>query len=171
MSSFPLFDLRISVAISRGRLICIDRLLRCGFHRCKSTCHPPTDACDTCSQVCLKPLRICSHPCPLDCHAPSTCPTDLPCTFSIEVTCACGNLKQKAKCGSCDAKEEGNRERMIKCSESCTVKKRNDALAEALGIEARERKVREVEYDPMTLSYYSDHPVSPPFLLSCVDHC
>ena len=48
---------------------------------------------------------------------------------------------------------------MIKCSESCVIKKRNDALAEALGIEARERKVREVDYDPMTLSYYSDHPV------------
>lgn len=77
----------------------------------------------------------------------------------IEVTCVCGHLKQKTKCASCDEREEGNRERKVKCTDACGVHKRNTALAEALGIEQRERKVREVEYDAALLSFYSDHPV------------
>lgn len=81
----------------------------------------------------------------------------------IEIECLCGHLKQKVKCATTTGKEgteEGNREKKLKCTDKCLVAKRNAALAEALGIEMRERKAREVEYLPSTLSFYSDHPVS-----------
>ncbi|GAA6062232.1 hypothetical protein JCM10212_000811 [Sporobolomyces blumeae] len=131
------------------------KLLRCGFHRCTKSCHPAGECEETDTQTCLKPRKHCGHPCPLPCHFPSSCPTDQPCPKMIEVTCTCGHLVQKARCGSCDAKPEGNNGRQVKCTDACAVAKRNAQLAEALGVEKKEPKVREVEYDPSTLSFHA----------------
>lgn len=79
--------------------------------------------------------------------------------MSIEVTCTCGNIKQRVKCATSEARPEGNRERKLKCTDACVVAKRNLALAEALGIEKREVKVKEVEYDPIITSFYIEHVV------------
>ncbi|KAL8290623.1 hypothetical protein RQP46_002881 [Phenoliferia psychrophenolica] len=133
------------------------KLLRCAFHRCRKTCHAADDGCEGCDQVCLKPRRLCGHPCAENCHFPSTCAVDEahPCPKLIDVTCSCGHLKQRARCATSTAKPEGNRERLIKCTDACVVAKRNTALADALGIEKKEPKVKEVEYDPLTLAYFS----------------
>lgn len=140
-------------------LIC-GRLLNCGFHTCKKTCHVPNECETSCSQICLKPRRICGDPCSLNCHAPSPCSIELPCSMSIELSCSCGHIKQKVKCSVSESKPEGNREKLIKCTDACIVVKRNLALAEALGIEKKEPKVKEVEYDPIITSFYSNNIVS-----------
>ncbi|KAM0751251.1 hypothetical protein T439DRAFT_313553 [Meredithblackwellia eburnea MCA 4105] len=137
------------------------KLLRCAFHRCRKTCHPPGEPCETCDQVCLKPRHLCGHPCAENCHFPSTCPVDEahPCPKLIEVTCACGNLKQSARCATSTVRPEGNRDRLVKCTDACALAKRNAALANALGIENKEPKVKEVVYEPQTLAFYTNNVV------------
>jgi transcriptional repressor NF-X1 len=49
---------------------------------------------------------------------------------------------------------------LLKCSDACLVARRNAALADALGIEKKEMKFKEVEYDPVTLSFYAANVVS-----------
>lgn len=88
-----------------------------------------------------------------------------PCPKLITVTCACGHLQQAAKCGACDAKPEGNQGRLLKCSDACAIAKRNQQLAEALGIEKHEVKVKQVEYDPLLMNFYQANIVSRP--LTC----
>ncbi|GAA6016990.1 hypothetical protein JCM10207_001449 [Rhodosporidiobolus poonsookiae] len=129
------------------------KLLRCGWHRCRKVCHPAGECETVDDQMCLKPRKHCGHPCPLPCHFPSACSTESPCDKFIEVTCSCGNIKQKARCGSCDSKPEGNNGRLVKCTDACTLAKRNAQLADALGVEKKEAKVREVAYEPQTLSF------------------
>lgn len=98
------------------------------------------------------------------CHAPSACPFDIPCPKLIEVFCVCGTIKQQARCGANELRPEGNKDRTVKCTDTCVIAKRNTALAEALGIEKekREAKVRLVEYAPITLSYAKDNLVHYP---------
>ncbi|BGP18001.1 hypothetical protein JCM10213_005040 [Rhodosporidiobolus nylandii] len=131
------------------------KLLRCGWHRCRKPCHPPGECETVDDQMCLKPRKHCSHPCDLACHFPSACSTETPCNKLIEVHCACGHISQKARCGACDAKPEGNNGRLVKCTDACAVAKRNQQLADALGVEKKEPKVREVSHEPQTLSYYA----------------
>ncbi|GAA5878773.1 hypothetical protein JCM8547_007192 [Rhodosporidiobolus lusitaniae] len=130
------------------------KLLRCGFHRCKLTCHPSGECETNDTQICLKPRKHCGHPCPLACHFPSSCPAETPCDKLIDVTCACGHLSQKARCGSQDSKPEGNNGRLIKCTDACALAKRNQQLADALGVEKKEPKVREVQVEDGTLRYF-----------------
>ncbi|SCV73947.1 BQ2448_6377 [Microbotryum intermedium] len=130
------------------------RLLGCGFHRCQKPCHLPGE-CESCVQICLKPRKLCGHPCPEQCHVPSSCPEVKPCIKMIEVSCDCGYLKQTINCGACTDRPDGNNSKTLTCSDACAIAKRNAALAEALQVERREPKVKEVEYDPQTLSFYS----------------
>ncbi|BGP33688.1 FKBP12-associated protein [Rhodotorula toruloides] len=131
------------------------KLLRCGGHRCRKSCHPPGECEAVDDQVCLKPRKHCGHPCPLPCHFPSACPADTSCPKLIPVHCACGHITQNARCGACDDKPEGNEGRLLKCTDACAVAKRNAQLAEALGVEKREVKTREVEYSPDLLSFFA----------------
>lgn len=91
------------------------------------------------------------------CHFPSSCPADQPCPKMIEVTCTCGHIKQQARCGASDSKPEGNNGRQVKCTDACAVAKRNAQLAEALGVEKKEPKIREVEYEQTTLAFYASN--------------
>lgn len=135
------------------------RLLRCGWHRCRKVCHVAGE-CENCDQICLKPRKLCGHPCPLPCHSPSACSVEVPCEKLIEVSCSCGHVKQQVKCHASTSKPEGNQGRLLKCSDACVVAKRNAALAEALGIEKeRQVKVKEVEYEAQVLSFYSANVV------------
>lgn len=131
------------------------KLLRCGWHRCRKSCHAPGECEEKDDQTCLKARKHCGHPCPLPCHFPSACPADSPCPKLIPVHCACGHLSQNARCGACDEKPEGNEGRLLKCNDSCAVAKRNAQLAEALGVEQREVKSKEADYSPELLSFYA----------------
>lgn len=137
------------------------KLLSCGAHRDRTVCH--AGPCPPCSQRCGKPRKFCGHPHEAACHAPSACSTAPPCPTPVDVTCACGHLRQRGLCGSCTAKPESAATRFLACTEACAVKKRNAALAEALGISAEAPRTGRLPavYDEETLEYYAHSPVSP----------
>ncbi|KAF5349161.1 hypothetical protein D9756_009395 [Leucocoprinus leucothites] len=73
------------------------------------------------------------HPCPLPCHAPSSCSEVDPCPALVDVTCPCGRIKQAVRCGRSSSNLNPSRSNP-KCTNDCAVAKRNARLAEALGI-------------------------------------
>ncbi|KAI6151510.1 hypothetical protein BKA82DRAFT_169428 [Pisolithus tinctorius] len=125
-----------NVQCSQERVSCgnvCKRLLACGFHECKRTCH--ADECGPCTAVCGKSRKACLpeyHPCTEICHAPAACPETGPCLAVVTLTCPCGNLRSTAPCS--------NRKQSLACSGDCAVKKRNEKLAEAFGISKEKRE-------------------------------
>ncbi len=128
------------------------RLADCGFHRCGGICHIAGSECAPCNQVCGKPRRLCHHPCAEKCHAPSSCPEVEPCEAVITLQCPCGNLQSRAKCGV--SIHAPNKEKTLKCNDSCMIAQRNAKLAEALGLNPSE-KAAPAAYEHETLAYYA----------------
>nr|CDI54515.1 related to Shuttle craft protein [Melanopsichium pennsylvanicum 4] len=144
-----------NVPCSRSRVSCgqpCDALLNCGFHRCQGICHLAGQECAACVQICGKPRRLCQHPCQEKCHAPSSCPEVEPCQAVITLQCPCGNLQSRTKCGV--SIHAPNKEKWLKCNDSCMIAQRNAKLAEALGLNPSE-KAAPASYEYETLSYYA----------------
>ena len=82
------------------------------------------------------------HPCPLPCHAPSSCSEADPCRATVTLTCPCGRIRQSAPCGR-STSNLSREAQQVKCSNECLIAKRNARLAEALGInpESREKAI------------------------------
>ncbi|KAI6120077.1 hypothetical protein EDD17DRAFT_1012168 [Pisolithus thermaeus] len=125
-----------NVQCSQERVSCGNmcrRLLPCGFHECKRTCH--ADECGPCTMVCGKSRKTClpeHHPCTEMCHAPAACPETGPCLILVTLTCPCGNRRSSIPCS--------NKEQCLACNEDCAVRKRNEKLAEAFGISREKRE-------------------------------
>lgn len=71
--------------------------LKCLRHKCIKKCH--LLACESAADVCKQPCTVkkdCGHNCNFPCHEGS-CP-DRACREQIEVSCACGNLKEMKSC-------------------------------------------------------------------------
>ena len=81
-----------------------------------------------------------NHPCPLPCHAPSTCSEDGPCESLVTLSCPCGRLNQSVPCGRSATNPSGHQQLMPECTSGCALAKRNARLAEALGITAETRE-------------------------------
>lgn len=144
-----------NVPCSRSRVSCgqpCDALLNCGFHRCQGICHVAGRECAPCAQICGKPRRLCHHPCQEKCHAPSSCPEVEPCQAVITLQCPCGNLQSRTKCGV--SIHAPNKEKSLKCNDSCMIAQRNAKLAEALGLNPSE-KAAPAAYEHETLAYYA----------------
>ncbi|SPO28106.1 related to Shuttle craft protein [Ustilago trichophora] len=144
-----------NVPCSRSRVSCgqlCDALLNCGFHRCQGICHIAGQECAPCAQICGKPRRLCQHPCQEKCHAPSSCPEVEPCQAVITLQCPCGNLQSRTKCGV--SMHAPNKEKSLKCNDSCMIAQRNAKLAEALGLNPSE-KAAPAAYEYETLAYYA----------------
>ncbi|KAJ1022999.1 hypothetical protein NDA13_005048 [Ustilago tritici] len=144
-----------NVPCSRSRVSCgqpCDALLNCGFHRCQGICHIAGQECAPCAQICGKPRRLCQHPCQEKCHAPSSCPEVEPCQAVITLQCACGNLQSRSKCGV--SIHAPNKEKSLRCNDSCMIAQRNAKLAEALGLNPSE-KASPAAYEHETLAYYA----------------
>ncbi|SJX64040.1 related to Shuttle craft protein [Sporisorium reilianum f. sp. reilianum] len=144
-----------NVPCSRSRVSCgqpCDALLNCGFHRCQGICHVAGRECAPCAQICGKPRRLCQHACQEKCHAPSSCPEVDPCEAVITLQCACGNLQSRTKCGV--SMHAPNKEKSLKCNDSCMIAQRNAKLAEALGLNPSE-KAAPAAYEYETLAYYA----------------
>ncbi|KXN84089.1 hypothetical protein AN958_00476, partial [Leucoagaricus sp. SymC.cos] len=110
------------------------KLLSCGFHHCERSCH--ADECGRCTATCGKFRKLClpdHHPCPLPCHAPSSCSETDPCLALVNVSCPCGRIKQAIRCGRSSSNLSPSRSNP-KCTNDCGIAKRNARLAEALGI-------------------------------------
>ncbi|PWZ03652.1 hypothetical protein BCV70DRAFT_197851 [Testicularia cyperi] len=144
-----------NVPCSRSRVSCgqpCEALLNCGFHRCQGICHVAPDECAPCSQTCGKPRKLCHHPCMEKCHAPSSCPETEACEAVVTLQCPCGNLQTRAKCGV--SIHSPNKDKSLKCNDSCIIAQRNAKLAEALGLNPSE-KTAPSSYDYETLAYYA----------------
>lgn len=144
-----------NVPCSRSCVSCgqaCDALLNCGFHRCQGICHVAGRECAPCAQICGKPRRLCQHPCQHKCHAPSSCPEVESCEAVITLQCPCGNLQSRTKCGV--SIHAPNKEKSLKCNDSCMIAQRNAKLAEALGLNPSE-KAAPAAYEYETLAYYA----------------
>ncbi|XP_062519422.1 transcriptional repressor NF-X1-like isoform X2 [Corticium candelabrum] len=74
------------------------RLLACGQHTCKRSCHE--GACLEGDSVCTQPcalLRSCGHECGAACHPGSPCPK-LVCKVDVRATCKCGRKTDLVPC-------------------------------------------------------------------------
>lgn len=77
--------------------------LACKQHDCKRVCHD--NGCETptkkrvilCNQTCPVARYQCKHPCGLLCHGNTPCPPS-DCKKIIEISCKCGNRKEKIEC-------------------------------------------------------------------------
>ncbi|KAI5477454.1 transcriptional repressor NF-X1 [Pseudohyphozyma bogoriensis] len=127
---------------------------------CGSTVMLPPIPCGTvidCRHPCIRP-STCGHPqMPHACHEEPNCP---PCPFLVQKRCACGKKEIGNQRCSGDATKVScglpcGKDKKLKCTDACTIAARNQALADALGIEKREMKKREVEYDPLLLGFYA----------------
>ncbi|KAF2429848.1 hypothetical protein EJ08DRAFT_575957, partial [Tothia fuscella] len=128
--------------------------LKCGFHRCRKTCHRPGDCEDAgqaCQQLCGKEME-CGHPCENTCHSPSTCKEDKPCLHKIFITCECQRIKQEAKCGA-TRHNDGNATKTLKCDDECARLERNRKLALALNID-QTHSDDHIPYQAETLNMY-----------------
>ncbi|KAK9460397.1 uncharacterized protein V1516DRAFT_676525 [Lipomyces oligophaga] len=113
-----------------------NKILPCGSHRCKKTCHSEGE-CDTeCRQPCGK-QKGCGHPDEELCHAPYECSEVQPCKAVIVIHCRCGNLTANVKCNA--TKTFKPPIRILKCNDRCAVIARNAKLAEALDIDIENR--------------------------------
>jgi transcriptional repressor NF-X1 len=134
------------------------RKLKCGFHRCRKSCHRPGDCEDSgqpCQQLCGKE-KTCGHPCADRCHSPSTCKEDKPCLHKIFITCECQRIKQEAKCNA-TKNNEGNVTKSLKCDEECARLERNRKLALALNIDPEAHKDDHIPYQAETLNMYLEN--------------
>jgi transcriptional repressor NF-X1 len=82
------------------------------------------------------------HPCPLPCHAPSSCSESTPCQSIISLTCPCGRIQQPAQCSRSASSNSSasSSSKQIKCTNECAIAKRNARLADALGINTETRE-------------------------------
>lgn len=148
------------------------RLLDCGFHKCKRSCHG--DACGPCPSICGKPRKLwqvdwittlvlfCwvrlffshpdNHPCTLPCHAPSICNESEPCTATVTVTCPCSRFQQPTKCGKSFSNPNRNAPQ-LQCRDECAIAKRNAKLAEALGISPDRKEKPNVVYSDELVAF------------------
>ncbi|KAJ2229841.1 FKBP12-associated protein [Coemansia sp. RSA 485] len=125
-----------TAAASCGR-IC-DRLLPCGGHKCMRSCHRPDEPClqgVPCRQRCGKPRKTCGHPCALTCHSPSMCDESQPCEALVDVSCVCGRITTRQRCGA--TLVNPRRRPVLDCDELCRVAERNRRVALALGLPER----------------------------------
>ncbi|ORX35861.1 hypothetical protein BD324DRAFT_602357 [Kockovaella imperatae] len=117
-------------------------LLECGYHRCDKKCHRPGE-CDPCTQVCNKPKKICRHPCTAACHAPAKCPETDSCLAIVTQSCSCGHLRTRTSCGASTSNPSSREAVSLKCNSECAVRQRNARLADALGIQPKEKPAEE----------------------------
>lgn len=75
-----------------------------------------------------------------------------PCEAVITLQCPCGNLQSRAKCGV--SIHAPNKEKTLKCNDSCMIAQRNAKLAEALGLNPSE-KAAPAAYEHEMLAYYA----------------
>ncbi|KAJ1815817.1 FKBP12-associated protein, partial [Coemansia sp. RSA 2598] len=125
-----------TAAASCGR-IC-GKLLPCGGHKCARSCHRPDEPClqgAPCRQRCGKPRKACGHPCALTCHSPSMCDESRPCEALVDVSCACGRITTRQRCGATLANPRHRP--VLDCDELCRVAERNRRVALALGLPER----------------------------------
>ncbi|KAI8334560.1 hypothetical protein BC941DRAFT_431555 [Chlamydoabsidia padenii] len=116
-------------------LVC-DKLLPCGQHRCKRTCHDGICLADGCTQPCTRIRTSCGHPCLMTCHNDTPCAETTPCLARIRASCACGQHTMEITCYS--STTSSGSDPNLECNDLCTKIQRNQRLASALNIQRPE---------------------------------
>ncbi|EEB07651.1 shuttle craft like transcriptional regulator [Schizosaccharomyces japonicus yFS275] len=131
------------------------KLLPCGVHTCKKTCHPEGKCESSCTSICGRKKTYCEHHCSKPCHGRSPCNEFERCTELIEVSCKCGLRKEKVPCATCFDDPEPKHE--VSCDDKCAIPERNRKLAEALNIDP-DRAVRHLgEYNSDVVEFYAEN--------------
>ena len=133
------------------------KLLRCGSHHCRRTCHGPGECEDlgrSCQQTCGKAKKACQHPCEEVCHAPYACRQEKACQFKILVTCSCQHIKKEMRCNASKS-NAGNQKETLNCDEECARLERNRKLALALNIDPDTHTDEHIPYSKDTLEMFS----------------
>lgn len=140
------------------------RMLKCGAHHCRKTCHRAGECEDAdgqpCQQPCGKTKKACGHPdMENTCHAPFACKEDKPCQSKIYITCECQVQKQEARCGA-SRTGGGNLGKTLPCNDECARLERNRKLAQALQIDqaAHVDGGDHIPYSTDTLNLYAESP-------------
>ena len=148
-----------------------DKLLTCGRHKCKKTCHKPGECTKKCNEKCLK-IKLCGHECEQLCHGDKPCNESLPCKAKVVLTCDCGRKKQPMLCFSVNEMVKQEKQRKLEdneanedsennetknqednvdevtptipCDEVCIKEHRNKLLFEALGLNPARTKETEI---------------------------
>lgn len=140
-------------------LVC-GKLLKCGSHTCRKTCHRPGDCEDAqvhCQQECGKPKKTCGHPCEQPCHAPAACKEDKPCPLKVIITCDCQRRKEEVRCNvRAGVPDPPGRQTSLKCDDECARLERNRRLATALNI-PDDHTDDHVPYSATTLKLYLEN--------------
>ncbi|TQS35016.1 hypothetical protein Golomagni_04578 [Golovinomyces magnicellulatus] len=141
----------------RCGLIC-GRSLKCGIHSCQKSCHCDgqcEDSTSACAQTCGRKKTSCEHTCPSPCHAPYPCKETEPCQVKTFIFCPCRNQKQQVKCLATKS-STGNSQKILSCNDDCLKIKRNENLANALGIDQATHKDDHIPYSANTLRLFLD---------------
>lgn len=145
------------------------KLLPCGKHKCKKTCHKPGECQIKCNEKCLMPKK-CGHLCQQVCHQSKPCNENIPCRETLMISCDCGRRKQPMLCFSVTKMIEDNSQDdetyipHIECDEICIKQRRSKMLFEALGLDPEKNKETELSlqmrmvealYSPFVLNLYA----------------
>uniref|UniRef100_A0A1I8AWJ7 R3H domain-containing protein n=1 Tax=Steinernema glaseri TaxID=37863 RepID=A0A1I8AWJ7_9BILA len=97
-------EIRNNVPCHQNHVCCgkpCDKMLACGVHKCKRTCHP--GECARPGEVCRQPCSIvrknqaCEHICGLPCHGMTPCKQS-DCLKKMVIRCPCGRLTAESRC-------------------------------------------------------------------------
>ncbi|KAI3403808.2 FAP1 [Candida oxycetoniae] len=148
--------------VSCGKMCSVFK--ECG-HPCLRTCSPKcTKENDhisprECQSICQKVRKSCPHTCKLKCHfvkvgKSPNCDV-LKCNEIVTVSCSCGNLKRKVKCGA-SVNNPSSIYNILECDESCTAAKRDAQLrsAFAIGISNSDTIDNEAAYTDFVVETY-----------------
>ena len=74
--------------------------------------------------------------------------------------CQCGNIKQRTRCGACNAQPESKGGKRLACAPTCAAAQRTAALAEAFGM-AKDRVsvFQQASWLPETLTFFAENSV------------
>nr|KAJ3420196.1 FKBP12-associated protein [Polyrhizophydium stewartii] len=99
-------------------------------------CNAPPLKCDhpCCTAKCGRVRATCGHTCGEACHGTLECPESAICKHAVVLSCPCGNRTKQTLCGA--TKDKPASLQALECDDSCLRRKRNESLAEALGIDA-----------------------------------
>ncbi|KAI8921762.1 hypothetical protein BC831DRAFT_475882 [Entophlyctis helioformis] len=114
---------------------CKGRITACD-HPCRRVCHtgPCADETHPCVEKCGRVRSSCGHTCQYNCHGTPECPETSYCRTPVTLKCPCGNRVKQSVCGSTRDKPVTT-SLTLECDESCNRKRRNERLADALGID------------------------------------
>lgn len=129
------------------------KLLSCGRHMDKTTCH--AGDCQPCAQECGDPLPFCEHVCLRPCNHSLPACGDEPCKARVLVTCQCGLRTEEVQCRSWSGNPSPSIP-TVPCSSECAVAQRQALLRQAFKPEVNPEESEQYSGDLVSLAEKND---------------